>query len=114
MDFLVNKLLFPSFLSGLIFVITGFIMLKFPPKKINILYGYRSKRSMKNQKNWNFAQIYSAKQLIICGLFLTIISCIGLVIPMGNKLKLFLSFSLIISSVIYLLIKTENALKQAP
>ena len=28
----------------------------FPPKKVNALYGYRTKRSMKNQTNWDFAQ----------------------------------------------------------
>jgi uncharacterized membrane protein len=28
----------------------------FPPKKVNALYGYRTKRSMKNQINWDFAQ----------------------------------------------------------
>jgi len=36
--------------SGLIFILAGFIMLKFPPKKINSLYGYRTSSSMKNQE----------------------------------------------------------------
>jgi uncharacterized membrane protein len=28
----------------------------FRPKKVNALYGYRTKRYMKNQTNWDFAQ----------------------------------------------------------
>lgn len=112
MNFLVENLLFPSFLSGIIFIITGFIMLQFPPKNINMLYGYRTTRSMKNQKQWDFAQKYSAKLLLLCGLFLTFISNISLLITIHNKAKLFISLALIISSVIFLLFKTENELKK--
>ena len=32
-----------------------------PPKKINMTYGYRTTRSMKSQSAWDFAQKYSAK-----------------------------------------------------
>ncbi|MDA0356796.1 MAG: SdpI family protein, partial [Bacteroidetes bacterium] len=46
--------------SGLIFMLAGFIMLKLPPKKINSLYGYRTRSSMKNQERWDFSQKYSA------------------------------------------------------
>ncbi len=41
--------------------IVAFVILRlFPPRKINRLYGYRTKRSMQNQKKWDFAQKYSA------------------------------------------------------
>jgi hypothetical protein len=40
--------------SGLIFMLAGFIMLKFPPKKINSLYGYRTSSSMKNQERVDY------------------------------------------------------------
>lgn len=111
MNFLVENLLFPSFLSGIIFIITGFIILKFPPKKINMLYGYRTTRSMKNQEQWDFSQKYSAKLLMLCGLFLILISNISLLITLNNKAKLFISLALIIGSVMFLLFKTENELK---
>ena len=32
----------------------------FPPKKINVLYGYRTKRSMKNQDTWDVANRFCA------------------------------------------------------
>jgi len=112
MNFLVENLLFTSFLSGIIFIITGFVMFKFPPKNINMLYGYRTTRSMKNQEQWDFSQKYSAKLLIFCGVFLILTSNISLIITINNKAKLFISLALIFGSVIFLLFKTENELKK--
>lgn len=112
MNFLVENLLFTSFLSGIIFIITGFVMFKFPPKNINMLYGYRTTRSMKNQEQWDFSQKYSAKLLIFCGVFLILTSNISLLITINNKAKLFISLALIFGSVIFLLFKTENELKK--
>lgn len=37
------------------------IFQRFPPKKINYLYGYRTGRSMKNQQTWKAANEYSTK-----------------------------------------------------
>lgn len=34
------------------------IFLKFPPKKINAIYGYRTARSMKNEDIWQAANSY--------------------------------------------------------
>lgn len=42
-------------------VIFGRVMWKHPPKKINGVYGYRTKRSMKNMDAWNFAHEYCGK-----------------------------------------------------
>ena len=112
MNFLVENLLFTSFLSGIVFIITGFVMFKFPPKNINMLYGYRTTRSMKNQEQWDFSQKYSAKLLILCGVFLILTSNISLIITINNKAKLFISLALIFGSVIFLLFKTENELKK--
>ncbi|MDA1027671.1 MAG: SdpI family protein [Bacteroidetes bacterium] len=35
-----------------------------PPKKINSLYGYRTKRSMASQEAWDFAQLYSGDLMV--------------------------------------------------
>lgn len=39
-------------------LLIALIFRKFPPKEINILYGYRTKRSMANQQVWNTANSY--------------------------------------------------------
>ncbi|MCH1517659.1 MAG: SdpI family protein [Flavobacteriaceae bacterium] len=49
--------------GGLIFVIAGYIQQKFPPKKINHFYGYRTRKSMRDQESWDFAQAYSSRQM---------------------------------------------------
>ena len=39
----------------------GLFLWKCPPKNINGLIGYRTKRSMQNQESWDFAQRYAGK-----------------------------------------------------
>lgn len=57
---------------GVTFLLAGLLMLVFPPKKINILYGYRTKTSMKNQSNWDFSQKLASRLFMICGIVLII------------------------------------------
>ena len=41
-------------------LLLGWLLKKYPPKKINHLYGYRTQRSMKNQATWEAANTYSS------------------------------------------------------
>jgi len=59
-----NPLLLIPILTGPVVIIIILITLKFPPKKINSLYGYRTKRSMASQEAWEFAQPYSGKMML--------------------------------------------------
>lgn len=69
-----NQILFciSIVLISAIFIITGFYLKKYPPKEINYFYGYRSKRALKNQEQWNFSQQKSAVELIRTGKLLLI------------------------------------------
>lgn len=52
------------------FILLLFAMVqKFPPKKINWWYGYRTSRSMKNEETWKAAQEYASKKAIHLALF---------------------------------------------
>lgn len=42
-------------------IVIGKVFVKKPPGKINGIYGYRTRRSMKNQDAWNFAHCYCGK-----------------------------------------------------
>ncbi len=53
-----------SIVSGSLALIAGLILKNNAPKKINWWYGYRTKRSMKNQEQWDFAQKLGAKNMI--------------------------------------------------
>ncbi|MFA7325984.1 MAG: SdpI family protein [Candidatus Kapaibacterium sp.] len=59
-----NPLLLIPILTGPVVIIIILITLKFPPKKINSLYGYRTKRSMASPEAWEFAQPYSGKMML--------------------------------------------------
>ena len=48
------------FLPLIIIAITGYYFKNNPPKKINKMVGYRTKRSMASQEAWDFAQVYSS------------------------------------------------------
>lgn len=65
----VNGAILSCGLCGIIYILTAWIMLKYPPKKINDFYGYRTSRSKKSQAHWDFAQKESAKHLTQCGYY---------------------------------------------
>ncbi|WP_343208301.1 SdpI family protein [Anaerolentibacter hominis] len=48
-------------LIPLLMILCGRIMWKHPPKNINSLIGYRTRRSMQNMDTWVFAHNYSGK-----------------------------------------------------
>jgi uncharacterized membrane protein len=50
--------------NGLLFLVS-ILFLKFPPKKINKLYGYRTFRTMQNIDIWNFANTLFNKNLVM-------------------------------------------------
>jgi uncharacterized membrane protein len=49
---------------GPLILILGIIFRLFPPKNINYIYGYRTPRSMSNQKIWDFSNRYASNILI--------------------------------------------------
>ena len=107
-----NSLFVMPLLVGFTFVIAAYLMLKFPPKEINYMYGYRTKNSMKTKERWFFSQIYSSKIMIYCGLSLMLLSVFGLLFKVSVAKGVFISTLCIIISVIVLYIKTEKAIKQ--
>jgi uncharacterized membrane protein len=107
-----NPLFFIPTSSGLIFIIAGIILLKFPPKKINGIYGYRTSSSMKTQLRWDFAQIYSSKETIKLGFLLALFGLIGLIYHPNEKTGMILGMGFLISMVIVLLTRVEFAIKK--
>tara|TARA_S200000501_G_C20151232_1_gene451607 strand:+ start:133 stop:498 length:366 start_codon:yes stop_codon:yes gene_type:complete len=90
-------------LAGGIFWLAGLIIQRFSPKRINFLYGYRTKRSMKDLESWNFAQFYSGKKMksisaymIFLGFFLSFFKVkIIWAIPIGLILVILIPILLI-------------------
>lgn len=106
-----NPLINITFFGGLIFITAGFILYKYPPKKINSLYGYRTASSMENQEKWNFAQNYSSKEMMKLGFLLLISSLLSLITNFDNLTNMFIGLGFMILIVILLLLRVEKAIK---
>ena len=112
MDWTENTFLLLTITTGLPFIIVSLIMMQFPPKKINHLYGYRTKSSMKTQDRWDFAQKYSSKQLLFCGLFLTVSGLLSLVITIEKPMSIYGAIILITLVLFLVIYNTETQLKK--
>ena len=107
-----NPLFLIPTLTGFIFIVAGFIQYKFPPKNINAFYGYRTNKSMRNQKSWDFAQLYSSKLMMKLGLMLTLMGMIGLIYTPSETIGAIIAVGLLIATVVTLALKVENKLKE--
>lgn len=52
---------------GLFYIILAWYYNSYPPKSINYFYGYRTRRSMKNQDTWDYANRIGAKMFFWVG-----------------------------------------------
>src|SRR5690606_9815717 len=110
--YLFENLFFMPLLIGVIYVITALITLRFPLKKINHLYGYRTGNSMKNEEVWTFSQKYSSIKMIQSGLFLIAFSFLGMLIHPSENQQLIIGILISILSCGYLFLTTEKAIKK--
>lgn len=93
-------------------LLSGYFMLKKPPKKINGIYGYRTWRSKKSQENWDFAQEYAAKHMIKAGWVCLPCCLLAFIYDWSDSLDFILGISIFLIVVFYPIYKTERALKQ--
>lgn len=90
----------------------GLLFLKFPPKKINGLYGYRTTRSMKDQASWNYAHHYSGKLSMFYGVGSFVVTGIILILFPNLDEETISMFALIQIIPFFILIwQTERMLK---
>lgn len=58
---------------GLIILIAAIFYNKYPPRKINSLYGYRTLRSMKNKANWEYSNRLGATYMLWVGVLSVVV-----------------------------------------
>lgn len=66
-------------------IVTGKVFMKNPPGKINVIYGYRTSHSMKNQDTWNFAHFYCGKLWWKIGWIMLPLTIIGMLPVIGKS-----------------------------
>jgi uncharacterized membrane protein YbaN (DUF454 family) len=97
--------------SGILFLLTGWVLKKYPPKQINILCGYRSARSLRNKESWDFAQKMAASESLKCGALLVIASAAGFFWHPVIFISASVSFGFIILVSVFFFLRVESALK---
>lgn len=111
MDFSDPMFLMPI-ICGPVFIVAGYVMLVKPPKWPNTLYGYRTPKAMANEKNWQFAQSYSAKELMKSGAIYTLLAVVSPFVELSETTSLILAIGLMLLFAAYPIIKTEKALNK--
>ena len=62
---------------GIVLIVLGFILFFFPPKKRNVIYGYRTYRSMKSEEAFHFANKLFSEYFLGVSFGTLILSVIG-------------------------------------
>ena len=99
------------FLSGGIFYLAALVFSKFPPKKINYLYGYRTKASMKSQESWNFSQNYTSKKMKYMSLYIFIIGAFLSFLNIELMWSLWLGIIISVLMPVLMILEVEKELK---
>lgn len=102
-----DSLIYVFTTNGLFFLISV-LFWKFPPKKINSIYGYKTPKAMLNQQIWDFANSTFNKSLLIYTGFSFIA-----VLTFVTFFKIVLTWqpmALVILSLVVSVVKTEKAL----
>lgn len=112
--------LFVSLSVGVGLALGGLAMLVFPPKRVNPFYGYRTSRSCKNRRNWDFAQRHCARMMIGTGIGSAIVGALAFVVFVLVGFRdatlcgacVALELGLTVSILSLTVLSTENALKR--
>jgi uncharacterized membrane protein len=108
----ISALFLVSFFTGLSFLIVALISSKWPPREINMLYGYRSRRARKSQEAWDFAQQFGNRRMFEIAFVQMAVGVMGLWIPLDQIVGLVISIVLMTLCLIYLMATTEKELKR--
>ncbi|WP_397536911.1 SdpI family protein [Rummeliibacillus pycnus] len=101
-----------SVLIGTVFILCGLLLFYKPPKDINALFGYRTKRSMKSIFLWTEGNKYSAKLLIRYGISIMFLGIIISFVITRGEYALLIIIGLMILASIFLILTVEKRLKK--
>jgi uncharacterized membrane protein len=93
--------------NGVLFLIS-IIFWKFPPKKINSLYGYRTPKAMQNKQIWDFANTTFNQSFLMYSGF-SLLAALLLASFSAKELS-WEPMVLVMLSIVVSIVKTERAL----
>lgn len=106
-----NPAILVCVICGVVYSITALLMLRFPPKKINDFYGYRTSLSKKSQKHWDYAQVESAKYMKQVGYY-SFLCCAPFILFSYNEWHVWIAITIVTLLPFLALIQTEKAIKK--
>ncbi|PEL01725.1 MULTISPECIES: SdpI family protein [Bacillus cereus group] len=101
-----------SLLIGIIFILASLLLKKKPPTDVNLIFGYRTKRSMKNKKLWEAGNRYSAEIMIQNGYIMIILGIIISLFFKNPSTSILLIMGAMILLIISMFVRVETRLKK--
>lgn len=99
-------------LVGVIFAAAGMMLKLKPPKEINPIYGYRTKRSMSSNYLWKMGQEEGGKNMAVSGCILIVLGLLMLVLTIPEWAEVLILIFSLIGTCVGIFVLTERKLKQ--
>ena len=99
------------FLSGGIFYLVALVLSKFPPKKINYFYGYRTKASIKKSRILEFCTKLHIKKMKYISLYIFIIGAFLSFLNIELMWSLWLGIIISVLMPVLMILEVEKELK---
>ncbi len=104
-------------LTPALMILSGRWMWKHPPKEVNSLVGYRTRRSMQNEDTWRFANEYAGKLFWKLGIWMLIPSVLLPLVTLGKDESTIADFGVVLLMIqcaimVAAIFPTEWALKR--
>lgn len=103
--------IFTQLILGPLMVVLALVFKFFPPKRINDLYGYRTKRSKRIQEAWDEANRYNPNLILIVAVITTILQVI-LFLTSGAKVATAAAAAVLVVLLLATIPITERHLKK--
>jgi uncharacterized membrane protein len=100
----------PQLVLSVAFILVGLIMAKYPPRKINPLYGYRTRRSMQSTDAWKYSQRISSRRLVVAGFGGLLLFFAGWALGLNEGVQAILLIACLLFIVVYVIYSVERSL----
>jgi uncharacterized membrane protein len=100
-----------NLMLGPLILVLAVLFKRFPPKKINHIYGYRTPRSMKSQEAWDCANRYSSNALVVIATLICLVQ-VGLWSLLPPNDAILWTTGVLVAGVIAVIPLTEVHLKK--
>ena len=100
----------PQLVLSVVFILAGLLMAKYPPRKINPLYGYRTRRSMQSTDAWKYAQRISSRRMVVAGFGGLLPFFAGWALGLNEGVQAILLLASLLFIVVYVIYSVERSL----